>query len=485
MKQFLNISSLLFSLHAIMFMLCFTFLSFSADAQKYRVEDGKMVIEIPLDLNPFALDSFIHKFDLSDMGIKAMLTEGKMDSLKKMGWEISREAGKVLKITRSFESSPDLGNLEGKLLFASKEATDVLFPRIPEGLRGGANNFQQGKEFQVRDSIVHFFLPGHARAQRVFLSGSFVNWSENKLELTKEADGWGIDLPLRAGKYWYKFIVDGNWILDPSNKNRENDGEGNVNSVYFKTNYSFVLNGMEKARCAELAGSFNNWSTWLMKKTPEGWKLDVFLSEGSHTYRYVVDGNWMQDPANPNKLPNEFGEFNSLINIGSPTIFRLEGYQNASDVRLAGNFNHWREDELILTRKNGGWEIPYVLAAGNYWYRFIIDGKRIVDTTKRFASSPDANNNVNILIINPNHCFMLKGFPDAKTVALAGDFNDFNSTSFLMQREGDHWTTDVHLSVGKHIYKFVVDGKWILDPGNPQWEQNQYETGNSVIWIEP
>lgn len=484
MKKTLNISSSAILLRAAMF-LVLGLAGFDINAQKYKIENGKMVIEIPADLNPFALDSFIHKFDLGDMGIKSLISEGKIDSLTRMGWEITEEANRVLKITRNFESSPELGNLEGKLLFASKEATDVLFPGIPEGFKGGLNNFLQGKEFPVKDSVVHFFLPGNNKARQVILSGSFVHWSETRLKMNKEEDGWGMDIPLKPGKYWYKFIVDGKWITDPSNKNRENDGEGNVNSVYFKTNHLFRLKGYEAARRVELAGSFNDWKTWLMKKSEDGWKLDVFLAEGSHTYRFVVDGNWIEDPGNPEKLPNEFGEYNSLINIGTPTVFRLNGYQNASDVRLAGNFNQWREDELLMTRKNGGWEIPYVLAAGNYWYRFIVDGKRIIDTTQRFASSQDAGSNVNILIIKPNHCFMLKGFADAKTVALAGDFNDFNSNSFLMQREGEYWVTDVHLSVGKHIYKFVVDGKWILDPANPQWEQNQYETGNSVIWIEP
>jgi len=31
----------------------------------------------------------------------------------------------------------------------------------------------------------------------------------------------------------------------------------------------------------------------------------------------------------------------------------------------------------------------------------------------------------------------------------------------------------------------VVDGKWILDPDNSQMEENEYSTGNSVLWIEP
>ena len=53
-----------------------------------------------------------------------------------------------------------------------------------------------------------------------------------------------------------------------------------------------------------------------------------------------------------------------------------------------------------------------------------------------------------------------------------------------MQRVGDEWIFKVHLYPGKHLYKFIVDGKWILDPGNKLWEQNEYNTGNSVVWID-
>jgi hypothetical protein len=53
-----------------------------------------------------------------------------------------------------------------------------------------------------------------------------------------------------------------------------------------------------------------------------------------------------------------------------------------------------------------------------------------------------------------------------------------------MARDSEGWYMDVHLKPGKHRYKFVVDGEWILDPDNPLWEQNEVGTGNSVVWVE-
>jgi hypothetical protein len=52
-----------------------------------------------------------------------------------------------------------------------------------------------------------------------------------------------------------------------------------------------------------------------------------------------------------------------------------------------------------------------------------------------------------------------------------------------MKKQGDEWILPLHLANGKHRYKFIVDGKWILDPANKLWEQNDEGTGNSILWI--
>jgi 1,4-alpha-glucan branching enzyme len=97
---------------------------------------------------------------------------------------------------------------------------------------------------------------------------------------------------------------------------------------------------------------------------------------------------------------------------------------------------------------------------------------------------PAEGNNNSLLIIDPNYTFRLKGYEKAKSVYLAGDFNDWKPSAIAMKRVGDEWVFSVHLAVGKHRYKFIVDNKWIIDPSNKLWEQNEYGTGNSVIWID-
>ncbi len=55
--------------------------------------------------------------------------------------------------------------------------------------------------------------------------------------------------------------------------------------------------------------------------------------------------------------------------------------------------------------------------------------------------------------------------PRAKSVNLAGDFNDWDSSSLPMKRRVDGWWfLQVPLTHGHHQYRFLVDGKPMLDP---------------------
>lgn len=61
--------------------------------------------------------------------------------------------------------------------------------------------------------------------------------------------------------------------------------------------------------------------------------------------------------------------------------------------------------------------------------------------------------------------------PAAQSVALTGDFNGWSPTRDAMRRDavrGD-FTREISLPPGARIdYKFIVDGRWILDPANPR-----------------
>ena len=82
-----------------------------------------------------------------------------------------------------------------------------------------------------------------------------------------------------------------------------------------------------------------------------------------------------------------------------------------------------------------------------------------------------------------NTTFKLKGYPDANLVVLAGTFNNWNQSQFVFGREGDEWVCRIDLEPGKHAYKFIVDGNWILDPGNAVTEEDAAGNVNSILVV--
>lgn len=75
-----------------------------------------------------------------------------------------------------------------------------------------------------------------------------------------------------------------------------------------------------QAKEVYLAADFNGWrlnTSSRMEQNNGCWIKRMKLTPGRYHYRFVVDGNWIDDPANPNKETNPFGEMNSLIEVTS------------------------------------------------------------------------------------------------------------------------------------------------------------------------
>ena len=450
------------------------------------IKNGRMYIGLSKQINNASLDSFIIQYNLQDLPLKEAIKKKTMEPMKKLGWTLEISNNVLFVISKPLFGVNNINNPANKIIFAEKHPTIAeRFPSEQPGLVYGYNRFRNKFPFAVNGSVVTFFLRNNLNATRVMLAGSFNEWAPDALAMTKTDSGWIANVKLTPGKYWYKFISDGDWSIDNDNLLRENDGLGNVNSVYYKTNILFALNGYANAKRTYVSGSFNNWrrNELQMFKTEAGWKLPLYLAKGTHTYKFIADGEWLADPNNPHHLPDGEKGYNSVITIGNPFIFKLTGYINAKQVVLTGSFNNWRKDELFMKKSATGWELPYTLAAGNYEYRFIVDGKEITDPSNPLITDPKIKKANSFLITDPNFTFRLKGFNNAKTIFLAGDFNNWNPFSLPMQHKGDEWIFSVHLSPGKHLYKFIADGVWMKDPGNKLWEQNEYNTGNSVIWI--
>ena len=70
------------------------------------------------------------------------------------------------------------------------------------------------------------------------------------------------------------------------------------------------------AKCVELAGDFTDWQCKpipLVKQATGLWKTTVSLPSGSYHYRFLVDGEWRDDPACALRMPNPYGSENAVV----------------------------------------------------------------------------------------------------------------------------------------------------------------------------
>jgi len=65
-----------------------------------------------------------------------------------------------------------------------------------------------------------------------------------------------------------------------------------------------------------LTGDFNNWNSKKhpMKNDGNGnWNKTVMLEPGKYEYKFLIDGNWKEDPGNQQTCSNRFGTLNSVL----------------------------------------------------------------------------------------------------------------------------------------------------------------------------
>jgi 1,4-alpha-glucan branching enzyme len=202
------------------------------------------------------------------------------------------------------------------------------------------------------------------------------------------------------------------------------------------------------ARLVTLAGNFNNWggtqgggrydSSIDPMSDPDGdgtWTIVVPLPPGRYQYKFVIDGGvrWEQDPNNPDKGV-EGGIENSLI-VVPPTVSYNYGAITGTVIGESKAFGASNKGASPVAKAGG--------------VEFTVD------------------------------------FPDAKEVYLAGEFNHWDPTATPMDRGKDGiWRTTVELTPGTYQYKYVVDGNWIEDPGNPETTDDGQGGVNSVLVVE-
>lgn len=152
------------------------------------------------------------------------------------------------------------------------------------------------------------------------------------------------------------------------------------------------------ARRVTVAGTFNEWSsdaTPLRRDARGIWYRELELFNYPIEYKFVVDGQWITDPGNPQveydrTIPNSvLIPSNCLVSLRRqnarpkrvqryPVRFRLDA-PRAEQVSVVGEFNGWTTEAQPLHRGAEGWQAEVRVPAGNYGYKFVVDDRWILD----------------------------------------------------------------------------------------------------------
>ncbi len=71
------------------------------------------------------------------------------------------------------------------------------------------------------------------------------------------------------------------------------------------------------AQHVNIAGDFNAWemTTLALRKSDGVWKITLELKPGTYQYKFLADGEWVNDPNNVRTVPNQFGSLNNVLEV--------------------------------------------------------------------------------------------------------------------------------------------------------------------------
>jgi len=221
----------------------------------------------------------------------------------------------------------------------------------------------------------------------VSIAGEFNSWRPAEMHRNDDRT-WSISFDLSEGTYAYKFIIDGEWILDPDNP-LVKTVNGIDNSALVVTSNTAAapegvipvdLTGEEVpvtfqfyaplATDVAVVGTFNQWNG---EKNPlsqkDGrWTGTVSLPEGTYEYKFKVGSDWYWDPDKPPENPGG----NSILTVKQKppkpknpgALIHPESWTNTSPILLEPATGlHAFQQELVRA---------YVMVVGSDQYGLAI-----------------------------------------------------------------------------------------------------------------
>lgn len=90
-----------------------------------------------------------------------------------------------------------------------------------------------------------------------------------------------------------------------------------------------------------ICGDFSSWDIIPMENRGGIYELVIDLQDAVYRYKFIVDGNWIPDPANPETETDPFGGFNSVLRLGD--IAAVSGEQKIEEFEVP----RWVQEGII------------------------------------------------------------------------------------------------------------------------------------------
>jgi len=190
-----------------------------------------------------------------------------------------------------------------------------------------------------------------------------------------------------------------------------------------------------------------------------------------------------------------YAESGRLLNKG--VLFSYNGLKNEY-VSVCGNFLNWECKPMKKNRFGIFYTIiPMYEEALNesskellkYKYKFFVDGLYVTDPSNDsketdenntysvyYPEEPDIDTYASTKILEDSEDdeFNLRTvrfqiyLPNAETVSIVGDFNNWNNESdYMIRKKGGLFQLDLKLQPGTYYYNFIADGEMVNDLYNP------------------
>lgn len=291
-------------------------------SQPYRLEGSDCVFTF--DVRNYAkelLGENALKVDFADLGVYDVAITGDFNNWNKKGWKMQKIDEFTFTLRKPITEFNDAFPIEFRYIingrFIANPEGDITDPRqFKDDFLEDIYKLDLSVINVSEKGNVLFELKGYTNRKQVVLTGSFNGWNEQAIKMNKVPGGWQLRAELPPGRYEYKFIADGEWLHDPQAKQQVGNEHGTLNSVLLVTvPVTFKLPGFAIAKKVILAGTFNDWNEHKqeMKFIDGTWTATLNLPGGKHSYKFIVDGNWMTDPNNPLWENDGFGNINSVM----------------------------------------------------------------------------------------------------------------------------------------------------------------------------